>query len=176
MNKLSLKLGVALLASVYLVACDQTTPPETKATVDTSTTYIQTDPKEDFKRLAAFQIAQNEQVNRLNQQLIDTIQTRDMNAREAVLLKFSQEVDLIVNALDALPIYSPEIQPLKEKAKRLLITSSELMTDNVKLQQHPSEEGAKALLMKRDALLRMSDEFTQLNNELADKYGVTTTP
>ncbi|MGY4677712.1 hypothetical protein ACWIT3_08275 [Pasteurella sp. P03HT] len=176
MKKLSLKLGAILLASVYLVGCDQATSPATKASIDTPAAHVKADPKEDFKRLTEFQLAQNEKVGVLNQQLIDTIQSGDTTAREAILIKFSQEVDNIVKALDALPIYSPEIHPLKEKAKLLLITSSQLMTDNVKLQQNPSEAGGKALLMKRDELLKISDEFTQLNNELAEKYGVTTTP
>ncbi|MDO5055190.1 hypothetical protein ACFSAV_00880 [Pasteurella oralis] len=170
MDKFS-KISVITLFSLGLVACDQFINKDEKTQTNASVTHIQVDPKADFALFTEFQLAQNEKIATLNQQLVDILQSGDTKALETLLVTFSKEIDGIVKELDTLPIYSAEVLNLKEKAKILLITSSELMADNVKLQQNPSEAGGKALLVKRDVLLKITDEFTQMNNELAEKYG-----
>ncbi len=174
MNRLS-KISAITLCALSLVACDQFTSSQEKTQGNLSTAHVQVDPKADFALFTEFQLAQNEKVAQLNQQLVEILQSGDKKALETLLVTFSKEINSIVKELDALAIYSAEVRALKEKAKILLVTSSELMTDNVKLQQNPSEAGGQALLVKRDVLLKITDEFTQLNNELAQKYGTPAT-
>ena len=177
MNTLT-KMTAVAFCSVFLFACDKfdiesltmQSKPAPSAPV-----HIQVDPKADFQKFTEFQISQNAKGAALNEEITRAVQAGDLKALEPVLLKFSTQINDIAKELDSLPIYSSEIIKLKEQAKDLLLKSSELMIDNVKLQQNPSPQGVQSLVTKKEILIKVADEFTQLNNELATKYGDMTT-
>lgn len=167
------KISSIVLCSLFLFGCDQFDFNKSKPTT-TAHVQIQVDPKADFQKFTEFQQAQNAKVSALNEEITRAVQAGDLKALEPVLLKFSTQINEVAKELDALPIYSAEIIKLKEQAKNLLLKSSELMIDNVKLQQNPSPQGVQSLVTKKEFLMKIADDFTQLNNELATKYGEPT--
>ncbi|MGC7559883.1 hypothetical protein [Pasteurella sp. PK-2025] len=164
------KISSIALCTLFLFGCDQF-GFNTKKSESTPHVQIQVDPKADFQKFTEFQQSQNAKVSALNEEITRAVQAGDLKALEPVLLKFSTQINEVAKELDALPIYSAEIIKLKEQAKNLLLKSSELMIDNVKLQQNPTPQGVQSLVTKKEILMKIADEFTKLNNELAAKYG-----
>lgn len=167
------KLGFLCLLSFGLIACDQITQFTTtsNSTNQTKAPAVALDPKAEFYLFIDFQNANNAKIAALNHEIANVTQSGDIASLAPLVNKFSTEIKAIVKDLDTLPIYSAEILKLKEKAKVLLVTSAELISDNVKLHHNPSPEGSMALLQKRDILLKISNEFSQMNDELMQKYG-----
>ncbi|MFC0929768.1 hypothetical protein ACFGZW_02565 [Pasteurella multocida] len=174
------KLGFLCLLSFGLIACDQITQFTTtsNSTNQTKAPAVTLDPKAEFHLFIDFQNANNakiaalnHEIAALNHEIANVTQSGDIASLAPLVNKFSTEIKGIVKDLDTLPIYSAEILKLKEKAKVLLVTSAELISDNVKLHHNPSPEGSMALLQKRDILLKISNEFSQMNDELMQKYG-----
>lgn len=141
------------------------------STNQTKAPAVTLDPKAEFHLFIDFQNANNAKIAALNHEIANVTQSGDIASLAPLVNKFSMEIKGIVKDLDTFPIYSAEILKLKEKAKVLLITSAELISDNVKLHHNPSSEGSMALLQKRDILLKISNEFSQMNDELMQKYG-----
>ncbi|MDP9500378.1 hypothetical protein O7M46_05355 [Bisgaard Taxon 45] len=167
------KLGFLCLLSFGLVACDQITGfNSTSNTADqTKSPAVTLDPKAEFHLFIDFQNKNNAKIATLNQEIAHVTQSGDMANLAPLVNKFSTEINGIVKELDTLPIYSAEVLKLKEKAKILLVMSTEVLNENVTLHHHPSPEGSKALLQKRDILLKITNEFAQMNDELMQKYG-----
>lgn len=165
------KLSLATLLALFLTACDK--PNTAQQAQSSAQTATQADPATDFLKFIDWQKAQEAAQANIQaeiQQKLSSVQ--NPKELEPVLQNFSAKMNEMAQSLDALDIQSPEIKNLKEKAKVVLLLSSETMADTLKMIGAPSEDSQKALQEKAQKLMSLATELQQLQSDLAQKFSV----
>lgn len=176
MNKLN-QLGLFVIFSLFLTACDKPTPLSIETTADSSSTTDIITPdtgKEDYKLLREWQDIQEKELGNAITNTINHLDEKQKDdpiiIQETVNKVLLTQIEKIRMSAESLNIQNTEVKALKDKTIEVLTLGVEMLIEGEKMNKNPTDEAHKSFVELQTKLNLLAEEGQKLENSLKIKY------